>query len=254
MSNIKALSSTVWVIGVIAVVVIAAIIVGMSITAPPEAENPATVYIEGVKQAGNYTTPRSIEWQGVSPGNTYTKNFTVKSNSKQALLMKLYTTAPEGSAMSWAKNMTMLLAGQTVDSTLVLTVGEFPSAGQYTWMLLAVNGTAPTPTPAPTASPSPTATPEPAVLECTVQAESGCLNITVTNDAGQQITKQASDLPFTFLFKQGDTLEFTSNAKDGYEFNAWTLSDTTWYDDPDLILTNRQGNFTITAEYDDITG
>ncbi len=220
----------------------------------PTTTRPVTVYIEGVQQQGNYTTHRNIDWGTVQPGNTYTKNFTVKSNSNQMLLLRMYTEQPEGYTQSWAKNGTILSAGATMGSTLVLTLADFASTGTCTWALFASNSTMITPSPSPTGTPStsPTPTPAPLVLECTVDAEPGAENITVTNDSGQKITKQATDLPFTFIFTQGDTLMFHANAREGYEFNAWVLSDTTWYDDAELILTNRRANFTITAEFDDV--
>ncbi len=258
--NTKALSTAVMagiIITIVVVCVIAAAIIGGASTPPPaEAGNPVTVYIEGVEQEGNYTTARTIDWGAVSPGNTYTKNFTVINNQDQALLLKLYTTEPEGATQSWARNNTLISALSALQSTLVLTLDDFASSGQYTWKLLAVNGTAaPTPTPSPTASPKPTPTPAPETLECTVESQSGLFNLTITNNQGQKITRDSTDLPYTFIFKQGDTLTFEANALENSVFDAFTITNADnagllpFYSDNPVTLKNIQGNFTITAEF-----
>lgn len=245
------LTTAIWVVGLIAVVVIAAVVVGVSMQAPAAQNQPVTVYIDDVKQSGNYSEPQALTWPADAiAGWTYDVNFTVVNNMEDNVRVTLITTAPDEAALSWGANDTMIAPTDRLSDPL--TVTDY-TQGDYTWTIRTSNQptTSPTPSPStsPTPSPSPSPTPEPLTLECTVNAGQGTFNVTVTNNAGQKITKLATDLPFKFPFTQGDTLTFKANNATGYTFAQWTFADATWNNDNPLKLTNIQGNLTLTAEF-----
>lgn len=246
----------------IAVIVIILVVVGsiaaVSLSSPPQAAatQPITVFIEETEITANYSEPITLGWGSVVAGNTYTKNFTVKSNANQALTLKLYTTEPAGTALSWSKNGTQILAGAVVKSTLVYTLSESAMTGTCTWRLTAVNGTTVEPTPTPTTTPTPTASPEPTPtptpiplsLEFTIDGDVGVKNMTVTVNDAQAFTILPDALPKTYSFNSGDEFAFKANLKAGYTWNGWEPGDGGLPIMTNPYLTTKTGNFTLTAQ------
>ena len=255
--SVKAASNVLWVILLIVVVAVSiggAFMLGGG--APAVAEQPVTVYIDKVKQEGNYTVASKLDWGTISAGNTYTKNFTVVNNQQQSLTLKLYATAPSTATVTWAKNGTTVPSGDKAEATLVLSLSDTYTTGSFTWRLLAVNGTS-TPTPTPTATgatPTPKPTPVPNNLQFTIDGDSGVKNITITRNSQTPFVIIMDDLPQTYLYTAGDTLKFQVAIQPDFMFNGWQFGDGSLPENTNpLIITdktvphNTNGNFTLTA-------
>ena len=229
---------------ILIVAVVAAAVIGLAVTSTPAPSQAITVYINSERQTGNYSQANPLTWTGVSPGSTYTKNFTVANSGAESYTLRLYTAEPAGATQTWSPNGTALGAYGTVSATLTLTLGDSVAAGGYTWRLLYGNASAvPTPTPVPSDN----------NLTCTLDAEDGVQNITVTNDAGDKITLYEQDLPFAFNFTSGDELRFQITIREGYVFNTWFFNDGTWMDGTSILLTNIQSSFNVTARIAEVT-
>jgi len=242
-NNKKGISALLAII-VIVVVIVALVAVAMSLGSSPAASDNGdiTVYIEGIKQTGNYSQPQPLNWGTISALNTYTRNYTVTNTGTQPYNLILLTTEPSGTAQSWPFNNTAIAAGTYSAGTLTLTLSATPAAGSYTWRLLASNGTMPTPTP----TVNPSATPQPNTLSFTINADSNVVSIAMSknNAPAYDITV----FPQTFIFTVGDDFKFTPTYIADYTLNGWVFSDgsiplTT----PILTLQNIDGNFTVTC-------
>jgi len=74
-------------------------------------------------------------------------------------------------------------------------------------------------------------------LVCTVNGDVGVSVIKITNaNTGNSITKTAADLPFSFNFTKGDTLQFNVTVLSDYEFNAWMFTTGTFNNHNPLVL------------------
>lgn len=234
--------------GVVAVVLICIVfVVALLAFGLQGGSSPATdeveVFIDDEKQTGDPAQSHTLTWLNAQPGNTYTKNFTVANNGNQTLFMRLFTVEPIGATVSWPHNNTDLGSKLVADGTLTLTLGAMVGAGGYTWKLLTGNATVPTPTPTPTT--------EPMGCQFILDAESGVENITVTNDDGDTITLTKTMLPVTFNFTSGDDLAFQTYPKEGFTFNAWLFSDSTFKSDNPVTLPKVMESFNITALYNE---
>lgn len=75
------------------------------------------------------------------------------------------------------------------------------------------------------------------VKVCTVQGDIGVLNVKISNlRTGTSIVKTASNLPFSFNFTQGDTLQFNVAVEPNYTFNAWVFNSGTFDNHNPLTL------------------
>ena len=70
----------------------------------------------------------------------------------------------------------------------------------------------------------------PGIKVCTIQAEVGIANITISNlnTGGGSITIPAEKLPFSFNFTKGDTIRLKAAVLTGYDFNAWYFTSGDW--------------------------
>jgi hypothetical protein len=219
-------------------IVIILIIVGVVVAAsggeqpPTSTQQEITVYIENVETTWNDTVPQQYIWGSIAPLHNYDRNFTVHNNGNQTLTLNMFTTEPHGSTQSYSANGTILYPSTSNYGTFTLTTESTMTAGDYTWRLVASNGTAPitSPTPNPSATPTPTAAPT-YTLTLDVDTKAAFKNVTFTNDAGDKITLTPNtDLPKTFTFTQADSLILTANMNPGYSFNVWEFNDGTFKD------------------------
>jgi hypothetical protein len=246
--NKNGLAPAVSAIIVIVIVVVASVIAAYALgggMAPPASGQAVTVYIDGVKQGGNYSEAQALTWGSVAAGMTYTKNFTVVNNDVQPLTLKLYTAEPTGATQSWAKNLTTVAASDKAESSLVLSLAETVSSGKYTWRLLAVNGTAPTPTPTASVNPTPTPTPTPNTLQFTITQADGVKNITITYNSETPFVILGSQLPKTYLFTTGDKIKFNIALEADYIWNGWDFNDGTHINMNNPVIVTKTGNFTL---------
>jgi hypothetical protein len=230
------------------IILIVVVIVGGALwagSAPPDikTESPVTVYIDDAKFDSNLTDAHALNWGTVSPGNTYTRNFTVVNNQNQPLTLQLFTTEPIGTTQAWAYNNTAINALDTIKGTLSLTLNTIAATGTYTWRLFAINGSMPTVTPTPNPSTAPASD-----IEFTVTAEAGVQNVTISINT-DKITLIVGDFPATFLCKSTDTLTFRTYPDAGYEFNSWLINGITPKSSNPYIMAEIPGNFTIQAKY-----
>ena len=235
------------VIAIILVVgVAAAFMLGSS---PTEVNNgDITVYIDTVKQIGNYTQPQTLSWGTISALNTYTKNFTVANTGASPYNLLLITAEPVGTSQSWSFNNTVIAPATVSQGTLTLTLSMAPQVGAYTWMLYASNGTMPevTPTPNP-ASPTPIPTVTPNSLSFTINADTNVQSVDLVKNNASPYT--ISTFPATFAYTQGDTLKFTPTYAEGYILNGWVFSDGSLpVTTPILTLSSYASNFTVTVQ------
>jgi hypothetical protein len=243
--NKKAISTPLVLI-IIVIIAVAVVAVAFSLGSGPSTSNSdVTVYIDSVVQTGNYSEPQSLVWGTIAAGNTYTKNFTVANTGNTAYNLMLLTGEPAGTTQSWAFNNTVLAPLTPSQGTLTLTLSTVPSAGAYTWRLLATNSSIPevTPTPNPSASPTPNG------LSYTINAQTGTQNLTITVNTKPPFTLLFNELPQTYTFTAGDNLKFEVGTDQYFLFNGWQFSDGTMpnMNNP-LIMTNIQGNFSLTAK------
>ncbi len=65
----------------------------------------------------------------------------------------------------------------------------------------------------------------PGMEVCTIQSEVGVSTVKITNqNTGTSIVKTVSNLPYSFNFTRGDTLQFNVTMQPEYVFNAWTFN------------------------------
>lgn len=254
--NNKGLNWTLVALIIIAILVIAAVVVGISMSgsAPAVGEQPVTVYINGEKQTGNYTQKQVLIWESAAEGWSYQKNFTVVNNLEQALTIQLLTTSPSGTNLTWTYNNTAIEPEGFAGANLAV---DSYKSGTYTWRLLAFNGSSAMPTPTPSATPgaSPSPTPTPNALNFTVDAELGVKNITITVNNKTPVTEIFNNLPVTYTFTSGDTLKFEVSLDEGYLLKGWQFEDLgVPINENPLTLTDKTvsthttlKNFTITA-------
>ena len=245
MKNNKALTALQGII-ILVVIVVAFVIAGVLLSAPATVENDVKVYIDTVEQKVNYTAPQTLDWGTITAPNTYTRNFTVVNAGTQNYTIILVTTEPYGTTQTWSYNNTLLAPNTYAASNLVYTLSAGAVTGSTTWRLLATNMTMPTATP----TPNPSATPTPNSLSFTIDADNGLTNITITKNSGTPFTLLPEQLPKTYLITEGDSLKFQAYYdSEYYTWNGWEFDDGTMptMNNP-LILSNMQGNFTVTAK------
>lgn len=74
---------------------------------------------------------------------------------------------------------------------------------------------------------------------CTVSSNVGLLSVTIINQntRGGPMTIDAANLPFSFNFTSGDTLQFTANVTGQFEWNVWKFVKIgTWSHDNPLTI------------------
>lgn len=231
-------------VGIIVVIAIAAFALGSTPVAP--ANKDITVYIDSVKQTGNYTQPQTSNWGTISALNTYTKNYTVTNTGTQAYNLLLLTTEPAGTTQTWAFNNTVIAPSSFSAGTLTLTLSATPAGGAYTWRLIASNGSVTQPTP----TPDPSATPAPVTYQVALSAPiDGMNNFNITVNA-DKFTFTSATLPNTLYYQGGSTLTFRTEAAVGYSFNYWSVNGvpTAGGINP-YIVNDAVGNFTITPAF-----
>lgn len=236
----------------IVVIVLVAGLVAFSLSNSPataQANKDITVYIDAEKQTGNYTAPQTLSWTGQTAPNTYTKEFNVTNTGTQPYTLILITQSPALTTFTWAYNNSLLEPMSYASSALTLTLlTDASTSGPYVWRLIATNSTVtPTATPIPSNQPSPT--PVPNSLQFTIAANMGVSSINVTANSNNLFTLLYNDLPATYTLTPGDTLKFQADISEGYTFNGWQFADGSMPNDNNpILLTNIQGNFTVTAK------
>jgi len=69
------------------------------------------------------------------------------------------------------------------------------------------------------------------IYVCIVNTDIGVQQIKIINqNTGTSIIKTAADLPYSFYFSDGDTLNFNVTVIDGYVWNAWEINQWPWFD------------------------
>jgi hypothetical protein len=183
-----------------------------------------TVYIDGKQIKANYSEPQTLDWGAIQPLNVYTKNFTVTNNhATQNYTLVLLTAEPAGTTQTWAYNNTVLPAKSYASGTLTLTLSASPSAGQYTWRLLATNGTLTDPAATPT--PTPEATPTPNHMLTLDLSSEGIQAVNVTIGTEKVYLTPDDTLPRTYSFKSGTTITIQTIVQEGYIFNIYLIGD-----------------------------
>ena len=211
--NNKALSTLGWALAIIVIIgVVVGIVVALSGTAPAESTT-ATVYLDNIVQAVNYSQPQPLTWEGAQQGWSYTQNLTVQSLSTQNLTMQLYTTEPAGTHLSWAGNNTQLAPNSVATAPLIL--GSY-MPGTYTWQLTLSNSTF-------LNMPPPTED-TPIYITFQIDAANGVENITVTTATEQKLLT-TDTLPKNMTCQTGTNVKLEINIAEGYLFNGWDFAD-----------------------------
>jgi hypothetical protein len=83
---------------------------------------------------------------------------------------------------------------------------------------------------------------------CTVDTNFGLQSVKIINqNTGASITKTTSDLPYSFNFTSGDTLQFNATVLKEYTWNAWVFTSSGTFDDHNPLTVNPEEDFTLTA-------
>jgi hypothetical protein len=87
------------------------------------------------------------------------------------------------------------------------------------------------------------------IYTCTVSTNFGLQSIKIINqNTGASITKTTSDLPYSFNFTSGDTLQFNATVLKEYTWNAWVFTSSGTFDDHNPLTVNPERDFTLTAD------
>lgn len=232
-------SARIWVILIIAVIIIAGLVIGLSVPQPTFNAD-LTAYIDGVTQTGNYSAPQNLDWGAIQAGMAYTKNFTIANTGLQPYTISLLTSEPFGATLTWASNNTQLAPNSIASNSLILPNAV---AGTYTWRLFFTNSTLPTATP----TPNPSATPTPNNLNITISADANVesISISINNQANYTITSPNQRvIPFT----AGATLKLYPAFVSGYELNGWLFANGAITTTNVLTLQNQLENVEVVCE------
>jgi hypothetical protein len=85
---------------------------------------------------------------------------------------------------------------------------------------------------------------------CTVSSNVGLLSVTIINQntRGGPMTVEAANLPFSFNFTSGDTLQFNATVTEQFEWNVWKFVKIgTWSHDNPLTIRPEE-DFTLAAD------
>jgi hypothetical protein len=85
---------------------------------------------------------------------------------------------------------------------------------------------------------------------CTVSSNVGLLSDTIINQntRGGPLIKYAADLPFSFNFTSGDTLQFTANVTEQFSWNAWQFVKTGTWDHNNPLTVRPETDFVLAAD------
>jgi hypothetical protein len=88
------------------------------------------------------------------------------------------------------------------------------------------------------------------VRTCTVSSNVGLLKVEINNQntRGGPIVKFAADLPFSFNFTSGDTLQFNAVVTEQFDWNAWQFVKTGTWDHNNPLTVKPNEDFILTAD------